>query len=98
MQPCACRDCFEISAAGIKTETEEIYNEEMDDWEMVTTVTLPMCWECEAAGCTPEKCQRSDAYSGTDDYEDAKVLADDEYERCPECRAYRSHIPPCSKM
>lgn len=53
MQPCACRDCMEISAAAPKIEAEEIYSEESEDWEPVTTVTLPLCWECEEAGCTP---------------------------------------------
>ena len=90
MQPCACRDCMEITAAAPKAEIEEIYNEESEDYEPVTTVTLQLCRECEEAGCEPcpgrfemslgdpFKCQRSDTYSGsgTDDPEDARWEAE----------------------
>lgn len=78
MQPCACRDCFEIASAGIKVETFESYDVESEDYVPVIVTTYPLCWECEEAGCerapapypdypTPHEsvtfeCQRKDAY------------------------------------
>jgi hypothetical protein len=74
MQHCACRDCVEISAAAPQVEEWEVYDEESEDYVKITTVTLPLCWECEDAGCqvfdpdSPESsytfdCQRDERYS-----------------------------------
>lgn len=50
MTPCACRDCFEITVANSPV-THEIYNEESEDYEQVTTTPPALCWECVDADC-----------------------------------------------